>query len=428
VIAHLSKIGTLEVISRTSVMRFKDRQQSLRAIAEELQVSTILEGSVRRAGDRIRVVAQLIDAATDQHLWAETYDRQLTDIFAIQTDVALHIAAALHAELSPDQRSRVAREPTRDVQAYQLYLQGRHCFIRFTTEGMRQSIGYFEQAAARDPRFAGAYAGIAMAYVELFETGAMSAEETYPPAKQAVERALELDPEQPDAHCVLAFAKLVFDFDWEGSEAEFQRTLELSPNHADAWDLYGRLCSALERHEEGIAMARRAQELDPLAHRLDVATALLRAGRAAEALEVATQAITFQPDYARGHATRGWVLIKLGRQAEGLAALERAVALSPGDPLWLAQLGQAYAEAGQTERARGLLQDLEEQARTRYVAPYHLAYLYTGLGQWDRAMECLETAYQQRAGSVYGIKGSFLLAPLRSHPRFQALLRKMRLA
>jgi tetratricopeptide (TPR) repeat protein len=188
------------------------------------------------------------------------------------------------------------------------------------------------------------------------------------------------------------------------------------------------LCGSLERYDEAIAMSRRAQELDPVAHRLDVATTLARAGRFAEALEMATQAITLQPDYARAHATRGWALIKLGKQAEGLAALERAVALAPGEPLWMAQLGQASAEAGQTERARSLLQELEEQSKSRYVAPYHLAYLYTGLGQWDRAMDCLETAYQQRSGSVYGIKGSFLFVPLRSHPRFQALLRRMRLA
>ncbi len=171
VIAQLAKIRALDVISRTSVMPFKGRQQGLREIAARLQVATLLEGSVRRAGDRVRIVAQLIDAGTDQHLWAETYDRQLTDIFAIQTDVALQIATALKAELSPAERTRIAREPTRDVQAYQLYLQGRHCLIRFTPDGMRQGIGYFEQGVARDPALAPAWAGIAFAWVELFETG-----------------------------------------------------------------------------------------------------------------------------------------------------------------------------------------------------------------------------------------------------------------
>src|SRR2546425_10696318 len=167
VIAQLSKVGALQVTSRTSVMPFKKREQGLREIAAKLQVATLLEGSVRRAGDRVRIVAQLIDAAADQHLWAETYDRQLTDIFEIQADVALHIAAALKAELSPDEKTRIHKEPTSDLQAYQLYLQGRHCFIRYTPEGMRKGIEYFEQAIQRDPSYALAYAGAALAYVEL---------------------------------------------------------------------------------------------------------------------------------------------------------------------------------------------------------------------------------------------------------------------
>src|SRR5437899_411277 len=185
VIAQLSKVGALQVTSRTSVMPFKKREQGLREIAAKLQVATLLEGSVRRAGDRVRIVAQLIDAAADQHLWAETYDRQLTDIFEIQADVALHIAAALKAELSADEKTRIHKEPTSDLQAYQLYLQGRHCFIRYTPEGMRKGIEYFEQAIQRDPSYALAYASVALAYVELGEGGALRPGEAYPRANQA---------------------------------------------------------------------------------------------------------------------------------------------------------------------------------------------------------------------------------------------------
>jgi serine/threonine protein kinase/Tfp pilus assembly protein PilF len=428
VIAQISKIRALDVISRTSVMSFKGRQQGLREIAARLQVATLLEGSVRRVGDRVRIVAQLIDAETDQHLWAETYDRQLTDIFAIQMEVALHIAAALKAELSPDERARIGKEPTSDVRAYQLYLQGRHCFIRYTEEGIHQAIKYFEEAIERDPRYALAYASVAMAYTELGEVGTLSPDEAYPRAKAAASRALALDPELGEAHCTVAFGKFVYDFDWTGAEKEFKRALELSPSNADTYDLYGRLCSALERYDEAIAMQQRAQELDPLAHRADVATAFLRAGRYDEALEAAGRAIALDRDYARGHSTIGWAYLGKGRLDEGLAALERAVALSPGDTLWLAQLGQAYALAGKVDRAREILAQLEEQSRTRYVSPYHMAYVYTGLGQQDRAMDCLERAYEQRAGAVYGIGGSFLFAPLRSHPRFKALLRRMHLA
>ena len=427
VISQLSKIRALQVISRTSVMPFKGRQHGLREIAEQLHVSTLVEGSVRRAGDRVRIVAQLIDAATDQHLWSDTFDRQLTDIFAIQSEVALQIAVALKAELSSDERSRIEKEPTNDVAAYQEYLQGRHCLIRYTAEGMRQAIVFFEQALAIDPRYALAYAGIAMAYTELGEVGALDPEQAYPKAKAAVARALALDPDLAEAHCTAAFGKFVYEFDWPGAEAEFKRALELSPSNSDTYDLYGRMCSALGRFEEAIALQRRAHDLDPLAHPVDVATAYLRAGRFDEALDAATRAIGLDRDYARAHSTMGWALFGKQQFAEGLAAMEHAVRLAPGDSLWLGQLGEAYALAGRIDDAERTLREMEELSRHRYVAPYHLAYVYTGLGQQDRAMDCLEDAFERRAGSIYGIRGSFLFAPLRENPRFKALLRRMNL-
>jgi serine/threonine-protein kinase len=428
VIAQLSKIRALKVVSRGSVMPFKRREVGAREIANRLRVATLLDGSVRRAGDRVRIVAQLVDAASDRQLWSETYDRRLTDIFAIQAEVALQIAAALEATLSPAERARVGREPTRDVHAYQLYLQGRHRFITYTDEGMRQAIEYFERAIARDPKFAPAYAGIANAYTELGEIGLMPPSEAYPRGAAAAAKALELDPELGDAHCTVAFYKMVYEFDWKGSEAEFQRALELAPNSADAHDLYGRLCSALARYDEAIVLQQRAKDLDPVAHRVDIATAYLRAGRLDEAFEAATQALELSPEYSRAHATYGWVCLRRGMVEEGVKAIERAEALAPEETLWLAQLGQAYGEVGKVEEAREVLERLLERARTGYVAPYHLAFVYTGLKEWDKAIDCLEQAFAQKAGSVYGIKGSFLLVPLRMHPRFQALLRRMHLA
>jgi serine/threonine-protein kinase len=428
VIAHLAKIRALKVISRTSVMPFKKRTQSLREIGATLEVGTLLEGSVRRVGDRVRIVAQLIDAPSDQHLWAETYDRRLTDIFAIQTDVALRIAAALQAELSHDEQARIRKEPTRDIQAYQLYLQGRYCMIQYTGEGMRRSIDHYEAAIERDPTYALAYTGVAMAYAELAEIGVLAPEEAYPRGKAAAARALELDGDLGEAHCMIALIKLVYDFDWSGAEQEFQRALKLSPSSADAHDLYGRLCSAQERYDDAVALQQRAFELDPLAHRSDVATSLLRAGRYDEGERAVKRAIELDPRDPRGHATLGWVLLRKGQTVEGIAELERAVALSPGDGLWLSQLGQAYALAGRIDAARAILRQLAERSRETYVSPYHLAYVYTGLGELDSAMDCLERAYAERAGAVYGIKGSFLFEPLRAHPRFQALLRKMNLA
>jgi serine/threonine-protein kinase len=430
VIAQLSKIRSLKVISRMSVMPFEKREQSLRDIGATLQVATLLEGSVRRAGDRVRIVAQLVDAEADQHLWAETYDRQLTDIFTIQTDVALQIAAALEAKLSGDERTRIHREPTANVHAYQLYLQGRHCYTRYTEESIRKGIEYFQQAIAADPGYALAHVGVALAYAELAAGqggGVLRPDLAHERAMEAIGKALALDNQLGEAHSVLALLKVTHDFDWVGAEEEFKLALELSPGAADIYDHYGWLCAAVERYEEALALVKRAQELDPLSHRADVASTLLRAGRNGEALEAALRCIEFEPDYARGLSTLGWAYMKNGRPEEGLAALERAATLAPGNTLHLAQLGEGYGLAGKPEQAREVLQRLEKLSQDRYVSPYHMAYVYTGLGEADRAMDFLERAYQERAGSVYGIKGSYLFTSLRSHPRFQALLRKMNL-
>jgi serine/threonine protein kinase/Flp pilus assembly protein TadD len=427
VIAHLSKVRALRVISRTSVMPFKSRERSLKEIGATLGATALLEGSLRRSGERVRVVAQLIDAETDQHLWAETYDRQMTDIFSIQTDVALHIAAALKAELTRDEQTRVRREPTNDVRAYQLYLQGRQWLIKWTPDALARAIEYFGRAIARDPSFALASASLASAYTELAEIGAMAPELAYARAVEAAASALRLDPELSAAHCTMGYVKTVHEFDWSGAEQEFKRALELSPSNADAFDLYGRLCSALQRYDEAIVMLRRAQELDPLAHRSDVVTALLRAGRYEEAVEGGEEALALDPGNDRGHATLGWAYFLSGRRDEGLAELERAVSVSQRSPLWLSQLGEAYGMAGRIAQAREILAELELRASTEFVSPYHFAYIYTGLGDIDQALDWLERAVAKRTGSAYGIKGSFLFAPLRTHPRFRALLRQMNL-
>jgi eukaryotic-like serine/threonine-protein kinase len=430
VIAQLSKIRSLKVISRTSVMPFKKREQSLREIGARLDVATLLEGSVRRAGGRVRIVAQLIDAETDRHLWAETYDRDLTDIFAIQTDVALHIAAALEAELSSEEKGRIRKKPTDDVQAYQLYLLGKHCVTRWTQEGLDQGIKHLEQAVARDPNYALAYATIAYAYMDmgLGMAGALAPEEAFQRAKTAVARALEIDSGLAETHAVLGHLRFVCDYDWAGAEAEFKRAIELNPNSGEAYDFYGLMLSALERYDEALQMQRRAYELDPLAHRIDIVTTLLRAGRYDEALRAVTRVLEVEPHLALAHATLGWVYLQKGMPDQGITALEKAVSLSPESTLYLAQLGQALALVGRTEQAREVLRRLDELSSQRYVSPYHMAYVYTGLGEHDRAMDWLERAYEERAGGVFGIKGSFLFIPLRGHPRFKALLRKMNLA
>jgi len=427
VIAQLCKMRTLKVISRTSVMALKGREESLPDIASRLQVRTVLEGSVRRLGDRVRIVAQLIEPASGRHLWAETYNRRITDIFTIQTEVALHIAAALKAELSSEERERIRREPTQDVQAYELYLRGRHCFVRFTAEEMQRSIEYFETAIERDPSFALAHVGITLALTDLVETGIMRRAAAQGRALSAAAKAVVLDPDLGEAHCADAYARMVYEYDWVGAEAGFRRAIELSPNSGDAYDLYGRMCAGLGRFDEAIALQERAFELDPLTHRTVLATALLRAGRNEEAARVVNQALAAEPHDPRLRATLGWSLLRQGRVDEGLAEMERAVALTQ-ENIWVAQLGEAYALTGRTEEARKMLRILEDPSREAPPSPYHLAYVYTGLGDAERAMDHLERAFDEGTGALYGIKGSFLLAPLRQHPRFTALLRRMRLS
>lgn len=332
------------------------------------------------------------------------------------------IASALKTEL--------AKEPTRDLQAHKLYLQGRRCAFRYTPEGVRKGIEYFQQAIVKDPRYALAYVGLALAYAEIglgHATGVLKPREAYHLAGKAVAKALELDAELGEAHAILAFLKIVRDFDWNGAELEFKRALTLNPGSADTHDLYGHMLSALERHDEAVAAQTRAQQLDPVAHRSDLAATLLCAGRYDEALRAAALVIDLDPHHAMGYATLGWACLKKGTYAKGLAELEQAVTLSPGNTLFLAQLGQAQALVGQEDRAREILAHLQQLASRRYVSPDHMAYVYTGLGDADQAMDSLERAYEERAGGVYEIKGSFLITPLRSHPRFKALLSRMNL-
>jgi eukaryotic-like serine/threonine-protein kinase len=425
VIAHLSKIRALRVISRGSVMQFKQRTGSMRDIGAALGATALLDGSVRRSGDRVRIVAQLVDGDSDRQVWAETYDRRLDDIFAIQTDVALHIASSLEAELSTDERDRVERPPTDDLQAYQLFLQGRQWFTRYTPESLRRAIEFFERAIARDPGFALAHASMGMAHIELVEAGVSTPDVAYGRASAALARALERDPDLSSAHVASGYFKMTREFDWAGAEREFRRALELSPSDADAYDLYGRLCMARGRLDDSMKLLERAQELDPLSHGNDITTTMLRAGRYEDARARALAAVETNPGNARTRATLGWANILTGRVSEGVADLERAVTIAQGNSLWLGQLGAAYAKAGEEAKARDILRQLEERAKTSFVSPYHLAYVHTGLGQLDAAIDLLEKAVAARTGPTYGIKGSFLFVPLQEHPRFVALLKEM---
>jgi serine/threonine-protein kinase len=430
VIAQLAKIRALKVIAAASVMQLKGQGRSVAEAAAALGVGAVLQGSVRRAGGRVRVVAQLEDAESGRTLWAETYDRDLGEVFRLQSEVALQITAALRAELSPGERSRIGRSPTPDLGAWRLYLQGRHHLSQYTDTSSFRAIGYFEQALERDPGFALAHAGVARAYIEVMvgqDTSALAPEEALARARGAAARALAADPTLGEAHAVLALIRFVGDRAWAAAEEEFRLALELSPGSADVHAHYGWLCTALERYPEAEALERRAQELDPLAHRSDVANVLLRAGRHEEARREAERIIEFDPGFARGHSTLGWSLLRLGDAEGGISALRKAAALAKGSSLFLGQLGQALAETGHTDEARAILAQLEHREGGRPTSPYHLAYVHTGLGEHERALDLLEQAEREREGGIYGVAGSFLFRSLRGHPRFAALLRRLNL-
>lgn len=432
VIAQLSKMRAMKVISRTSTMRFKGRDESLREIAGKLGVATIVEGSVRRAGNRVRIVAELIDAETDAHLWAETYDRQLTDIFEIQSEVALRIADGLRAELSTEERARVGEPVPVGLEAYQFYLRGRQSLFRYTEAGVHEALEHLQRSLVLEPGYAAAHALTGLAFMIMalgFGAGSLRPRDAHAQGKAAVRRALDLDPLNGEAHGTLGALKFMADFDWGGAEESFLRGRQLSPGSSFVLDLFGLMFSAQERYEEALAVQRRSRELDPLTivHTSDLATTLIRAGRYDEAMREARYAVEMEGTFPLGHSALGWALVLAGEPDEGLFELEKAVALSPGNVLLRSQLGEACAMAGREARAREILAELDRLARERHVMPYHLAYVHTGLGEHERAIDLLEAAEEERGGGVYGIKGSFLFTPLRGHPRFRALLKRMNL-
>jgi DNA-binding SARP family transcriptional activator/Flp pilus assembly protein TadD len=376
-----------------------------RALMRALDAAGDRAGAIRHAGEHARRLELDLELPPDPEVQA----------------LAEELRTA--APVRPASATRTAGRPR--GQAQHLYLQGRRWASEYTWAGLARAADCFERAVAHDPAFALALTGLAMAYAELSEQGGMPPDVAYRKAGAAAAAALRIDPQLGEAHRTVAYLKAVREHDWAGAEAEFKRALELNPEDADAHDLYGRLCSAMGRYDEAIQLQRRAQELDPLSHRLDVVSTLLRAGRHHEALIGARNAVELDPGHDRGRATLGWAYFLSGRREEGLAELERAVSLSPNSTLWLGQLGEAYGLAGRTDRAREVLRQLQTRARTAYVSPYHLAYVHTGLGEFDQAVALLDRASRERSGAVYGIAGSFLFTPLHEHAGFRALLERM---
>ena len=428
ILTRLAKVADLKVISRTSTQHFKSAPDNLPQIAKQLGVAHILEGSVQKAGEQVRVNVQLIHAQSDAHLWADTYDRKLTDVFAVESEIAKTIADTLQAKLSGSELHAIAARPTENSEAHQLYLKGRFFWNKRTGNDLKKSIAYFEQAIAADPNYALAYAGLADGYVLLPGYTAGLPREYYPKAKAAAKKALELDDTLAEAHTTLAMAIWNFDFDFAQANREFQRAIELNPNYATAHQQYGNnTLSALGRFDDAISEGKRAVELDPLSSVInsDLGADYLYADRYDDAVAQYRKLLEMDPGYYFGHFMLGQALEMKGARDAAIVEYQKATALND-DPTVLGVLGRAYGLAGNRAEAQKILDQLKALAKGRYVTAYSFAVVYLGLGDKEEALRWLEKSYEDHAGADIGwIRVDPLLDPLRSEPRFEALAEKI---
>ena len=428
ILTRLAKVADLKVISRTSTQRFKSVPSDLRDIAKQLGVMNILEGSVQKANDQVRVNVQLINAMNDAHLWAEIYDRKLTDIFATESDIAKTIAETLQAKLTGSEITAISKKPTANPEAYELYLKGRFFWNKRTGADLHKAIDYFNQAIAKDPNYALAYSGLADSYLLLAPYGAATPKDSVPQAKAAVKKALELDDTLAEAHASSGRIVSGFDFDSTKAIAEFERALQLNPNYATAHHWFGAgPLLALGRFDESIVEAKRSIELDPLSmiNNADFGNDYYYARRYDEAIAQLRKTIEIEPRFYLAHYYLAQALQLKGQLPEAITEYRKAVELDD-DPFALALLGQAYARSGQLDDARKILARLNEEAKSRYVAAYGIGVVFLGMGDKNRAMDELERAYRENDGNdIYNIRVDPLLDDLRGDPRFDALAEKI---
>jgi serine/threonine protein kinase/Flp pilus assembly protein TadD len=432
VITQLAKLGKLKVISRTSIMQYRTTERNLKDIGKELGVATILEGSVRREGHQIRVVAQLIDASSDNHLWAETYDREFTQIFAIQKDLAERIAKSLEAKISSEEQERLASIPTENLEAYDLYLKGRYHWNKRLPVDLKKGIAYFEQALAQDPLYAKAYAGLADSYIILGDFNILPPVETYPKAKAAALKALEIDPELPEAHVSLAYALTHYDWDWARAEKEFIHAIALAPNSAQAHSWYALFLLVTGRSGEAVAESRRARELDPFSAvvRTDAGLVSYFSRQYDAAMRQFLEAVQLDPSFVMANIPLGGAYVQKKMYAEAIRAFEQlsmasSVATSKAHPIPIAALAYVYGVSGRKEDAVDMIELLEEKSKEEYIAPYWMSVAHIGLGHRAEALDWLERAYRERDGSMIFLNVDPIFDTVRSDVRFAALLKKM---
>jgi TolB-like protein len=427
IITRLAKIGELKVVSCLSTQRFKSASDDLPAIANQLGVANILQGSVQRTADTVRVNVQLVKADTDNHLWADTFDRKLTDVFQIESDIAKTIAEKLQTKLTGSEERALSIKPTADSEAHQLYLQGRYLWNRRTGGNLKKALSYFQQAVEKDPGYALAYTGIADSCALIPVYGAGAPKDYYPRAKAAAEKALQLDDTLAEAHT--SMANVFFRYLELGkSVSEFERSIQLNPNYATTHQWYGRLTLlALGQFDHALVEAKRAVELDPVSPigRTDVATVYTTERRYDEAIAQLRSTLEIDPDFYWTHRQLGLALELKGAPAEAIVEYQRASELND-DPRVLAFVAHAMASMGKQNEARQILAKLTEVARSRYVSGYSFAVIHLALGEKDQALDWLEKDAREQTGfEINFIRVDPYLDSLRGDPRFETLVQKV---
>ena len=427
-ITNLGKIGALRVISRTSVMSYKGTRKPLAQVARELKVDGVVEGTVLRSGDRVRITAQLIRINPEKHLWAETYERDLRDVLALQQDVAHDIADEIRIKLTPQEQARLSSARPVDPEAQEAYLRGVYFWNKRTERDLEKSIEYFNQAIRKEPSYALAYAGLANAYNLLPVYAHAAPWETYPKACSAALKALELDDALAEAHAALGFYKSLHEWDQPGADRELRRAIELNPGYAFAHIWRGEGLSLMERHAEAVAELDRARELDPTSLMVSDQRGwvLYMARRYDDAIEQIRRTIELEPHFAHAHCWLGKTYLQKGMLREGLAELEEATSLPGGDSqLYTRWLGYAYALSSRRVEAFKVIERIKGQEQKGFASPSGVAAIYCGLGERGQALAWLEKAYQERDPDLPEAKIEPVFDPLRSDVHFQDLVRRV---
>ncbi len=427
-IGDLTRIGSLRVISRTTAMAYKGTKKTLPQIARELNVDSIVEGSAARSGQRVRVTAQLIKAATDAPVWSDEFERDVKDVLSLQGEIARTIADQVRAKLTPEERARLSSARPVNPEAHEAYLRGRFYWTKRPND-VAKAIENFQKATDIDPAYAPPYAGLANTYATMgsWESGALPPKEAFEKAKAAAAKALEIDPGSSDTHNSLGYIHLHYDWDWPASEKEFQTAIRLNPGNTDALHWYSHYLTAMGRTEESLATTRKGLQMSPLdvALNFHLGWALYFARKPDECIAHSRKAIEMELHPFWNHFMLGWGYEQKGNYPEAIRALEQAVENSKQNPVTQWTLGHAYAVAGRAAEAERLLQGLIEKAQTKYVPPYEIAMVHLGLGHKDRAFEWFEKAFEERSGWMAYLKVDPRLDPIRSDPHFQNLYRRV---